>query len=870
MLLPSQRATLALSMSLATAGFVSPLLSAPALAAAPTTPYISELHYDNAGADVGEFVEVTLPPGTSSEGLSVELYNGSGGGRYGSASLPPLTAAADSPAAVVVEYPGLQNGSPDGVALVGPEGVLEFLSYEGAVTATDNQAEGMTSRDIGVSEAGTEPVGLSLSRRYDPAAGALVWRSPAASSKGTPNPSLTTPETPEPGEPCLTEPTHQVGAVQGSGGSTPLDGRQVTVRGTVVADLPGFRGFHVQDAGDGDPTTSDGTFVFSDAPVDLGDTVQVSGTAGEYHGQTQVRASSVEVCEDGSAGSLPEPAALDLPAGDQARERLEGMLVAPVDRLTVSEVYNLTFYGELTLSEGGRLVQPTEVARPGTEEASAVATGNTLRRILLDDGRSASVNAVTRPYLATSPVRVGDQLTFAEPLVLGYGFSQWRLQPADGSAEGVFQPQDTRPLAPSPVGGDVRVAAFNVLNYFLTHTGPDARGADSDAQFQKQSAKTVEAITALDADVVSLLEIEDTDSSGYSPGNADAALADLVRKLNDRAGSAVWAYVPLPKELYEADRDVIRNAIIYRPARVVRVGKPVGLVDETVWDDAREPIAQTFRARDDVFTVVANHFKSKRNSGATGDNVDTGDGQGSFNGDRVRQARSLAAFADELEATTEDPDVLLMGDFNAYSQEDPVEELREAGYTDLGERFDPGSYSYVFQALSGSLDHALGTAELTAKVTGVAHWNINAVESFAYQYDGDPALYQRSPYRSSDHDPLVLGLDLAAPVAQDNLCDGLVPTILGTNADDVLRGTDRVDIVAALGGSDLVTGLASGDVVCGGAGDDRSEGGGGDDALLGGAGDDLLLGGAGEDRLDGGLGDDELRQGKGTGLVSQD
>src|SRR5690349_17649635 len=109
------------------------------------------------------------------------------------------------------------------------------------------------------------------------------------------------------------------------------------------------------------------------------------------------------------------------------------------------------------------------------------------------------------------------------------------------------------------------------------------------------------------------MEIEDTDSTGHSPGDADRALADLVGRLNEAAGEERWAYVPLPEELYAVDRDVIRNGIIYQPDAVIPMGAPVGLVDEEVWDNAREPIAQTFRsaADDDVFTVVANHFKSK-------------------------------------------------------------------------------------------------------------------------------------------------------------------------------------------------------------------------------------------------------------------
>lgn len=347
---------IALAVGLTPAALLT-TVAGEAAAAPPTTPYISELHYDNGGADIGEFVEVHLPAGTTSAGLSVVLYNGSNGQSYDTDALESVTAPAGSAAVVVVEYPGtFQNGSPDGVALVRNGTLLEFLSYEGTMTAANGPAAGVTSTDIGVAEAGTEPAGQSLSRTYDVASDSLVWAGPATATKGTVNPTAEPEPEPEP-EPALCDatPTHRIGEVQGSGATTPLAGQQVTLRGTVVGDLPGFDGFHLQDAGDGDPATSDAIFVFSPGTaVDLGDRVTVRGAASEYFGQTQVTArDDVEVCADGDADDLPEAAAFDLPATEQERERLEGMLVAPVDTLTVSEVFDLTSFGELTLSEGG-------------------------------------------------------------------------------------------------------------------------------------------------------------------------------------------------------------------------------------------------------------------------------------------------------------------------------------------------------------------------------------------------------------------------------------------------------------------------------------------------------------------------------------
>jgi Ca2+-binding RTX toxin-like protein len=204
-----------------------------------------------------------------------------------------------------------------------------------------------------------------------------------------------------------------------------------------------------------------------------------------------------------------------------------------------------------------------------------------------------------------------------------------------------------------------------------------------------------------------------------------------------------------------------------------------------------------------------------------------------------------------------------MGDFNAYSREDPIVALEDAGYVDLGREFDPGRYSYVFDELSGSLDHALASEPLADKVTDVAHWNINAVESFAYQYSGDPELYAAHPYRSSDHDPVIVGIDLV------ELCAGLEPTIVGTEGDDVLTGTDGPDVIMGLGGDDVIKGLNGVDVICGGAGDDQISGGNGDDILLGGFGADLVVGGNGDDDLIGGPGTDQLIQGRGSGEETQ-
>ena len=352
--------------------------------------------------------------------------------------------------------------------------------------------------------------------------------------------------------------------------------------------------------------------------------------------------------------------------------------------------------------------------------------------------------------------------------MLSYGFDEWRLQPttpvnAQTPAIGrtTFKSTNPRTAAPEEVGGDIRLASLNVLNYFV-HFGGEARGADDEAGLAKQEAKIVAAISALDADVVALEEIEN--SVRFEDDDPQMALERLVAALNTEDGAGTWDYVRSPAGLpAAAQQDFITTAIIFKPAAVTPAGESRTINDESVWFNAREPQAQTFVKDGDAFTVVANHFKSKSPGEATGDNVDTGDGQGQWNGDRVRQAASLAAFVAEVSRKKEESDVVLLGDFNAYTQEDPMQVLYDAGYESLGAQTEKFSYSY--QGLSGSLDHVLASEAAQGIVTGTDIWNINAGESIALEYSrynyNVSNLYDASPYRSSDHDPVIVGLDLS-------------------------------------------------------------------------------------------------------------
>ena len=615
--------------------------------------------------------------------------------------------------------------------------------------------------------------------------------------------------------------THSIAEVQGTGAASPLVGQEVTVEGVVTADhrASGYRGLYVQTAGSGGaedatPGASDGVFVFLRAGTTdavLGDAVSVTGTVSEYFGLTQIGTSTVGATVAVVEGDTTPPQPTELPATllGADREQLEGMLVVPQGDYRVTSSHQLLNFGTVWLAAGDTLpVKATDVLRPGPE-AQALTAQNLARRLLLDDGRNVTLSDPTAQPYATpdAPIRNGATVAWPQaPYVLSYGFDDWRLHPTlpiDASTPAGQKAAFTgveRPTAPEPVGGDLQVGAFNVLNYFttLTSVDPDARGAATAAQFAVQRSKIIAAISGLGADVVALQEIEN--STQFGDGTPDVALADLVAGLNDAAGAEEWAYVPTPKALVgpdAPDTDVIQNAIIYRPAAATPVGDSVTQVDEVVWGNAREPIAQTFvptnagtAGEGQPFTVIANHFKSKSGSG-----TQPADGQGFFNADRVAQARAVVALADDVRASSGSDDVVVLGDLNSYGQEDPVQVFADAGWVDLVATLAPGESTYTFDGELGSLDHAIATPSFAERVTGADVWTINAPEWLGLEYTR-PWADAASVYRSSDHDPVLLGLDAG---------DG---PATGTATIDLLTFNDFHGRLEAGGGTSPVAGAA--------------------------------------------------------------
>ena len=320
-----------------------------------------------------------------------------------------------------------------------------------------------------------------------------------------------------------------------------------------------------------------------------------------------------------------------------------------------------------------------------------------------------------------------------------------------------------RPERPSVGDANTTVGSFNVLNYFTTidNGKNQARGADTEVELQRQEAKLVSAILALKADVVGLMEIEN---------NLEAEMR-LLNALNEKAGRRVFVGCGLPVGFRDAPggQDAIRVGMIYRADRVKPVGE-VSMITDDAFFKARTPIVQTFQSKNGgkPFTVIVNHFKSKGGaSSADKANKNKGDGQGAYNATRRSQSLAICRYIDRMSQAFSNFRALVIGDLNAYQQEDPIDAMRANGLVDLHERFKPvtgaekADYSYVYRGQSGSLDHAMATVSMAADVTGLATWHINADEprSMDYNQEYNPKpLYQPDPFRSSDHDPVLIGI----------------------------------------------------------------------------------------------------------------
>ena len=633
-------------------------------------------------------------------------------------------------------------------------------------------------------------------------------------------------------------------SIQGSGSSAAITGN-VTTAGVVVGDFEGpttagIQGFYLQDGtGDGDSATSDGILVWTgDANnVNEGDYVRVTGFARERFNQTAINGSNsntaptTNIVACGPGVSI-DPVDVTLPnASATSLEPIEGMLVNFPQSLVISEYFNYDQFGEIVLAlplpGEDRAFTGTAIDEPGTA-ANARTLANSLRRITLDDGISASNPPVLRhpngqAFSLSNRFRGGDLVANATG-VLGFDFSLYRIYP---TAPADYTAVNPRPAAPDPVGGSLRVAAMNTLNFFITPDYPtgnpldnkcgpannmECRGADfiEANEFSRQRDKLLQALIGLDADVIGLNEIEN--STGVEPlGDPSNG---VVAGLNSILGAGTYSYI----DTGVIGTDAIRVGLIYKPAAVTPVGAHKILdsaVDPRFIDTRSRPVlAQTFEeiASGARITVAVNHLKSKGSACADIGDPDARDGQGNCNGTRTAAAKALVDWLATDPTGSGDRDYLIMGDLNAYAQEDPIDAVKAgpddiAGtaddYTNLIAKYQ-GTYahSYVFDGQAGYLDHALASPTMVGQVTGAADWHIDSDEPDVVDYDtsfkppAQEALYEANAYRASDHDPVVVGLDL---LHYD--FDGFRPPVANPPAFNVAKAGSSFPIKFRLGGN---------------------------------------------------------------------
>ena len=610
-------------------------------------------------------------------------------------------------------------------------------------------------------------------------------------------------------DPCV-QPATKISSIQGSGSSAAVTGA-ATVQGVVTAIFPGLNTINVQEEAadeDGNSATSEGIAVFMGSNFGtlttnlvVGDLARISGTAGERvtSGASQTQLSgTITVVDCGVAGAPVTPVDVSFPlTALNDLERVESMLVRFPQELFIAEYFNYDRFGEIVLGlplDGtDRFYTPTNIATPGAA-ANALAAQYALRRITLDDGVSAAAPASLphpngQPFSATNSFRGGDTVA-GQIGVIENTFGIYRVQP---TAYGAYTAKNPRAAAPAEVGGRLKVASYNVLNYFLSidltsssssgSCGPattaDCRGADSATELQRQRSKLLQALKTINADVYGLIELENT--TGVDP------LADIVDGLNALVGAGTFAYI----NTGTIGTDAIKVGLIYKPATVTPIG------DYKILTEAFDPrfntsrnrpaLAQTFQenATGARFTVVVNHLKSK-GSACSGD-PDIGDGQGNCNLTRTAAAQALVDWLATDPTKSGDSDFLIVGDLNAYAKEDPITAIKigsdgAAGTADdyinlIESRLGAFAYSYVFDGQAGYLDHALASKTLDSQVTGVTDWHLNSDEPDIFDYNdavldtgessSEPKGFDvtdiTSPFRTSDHDPVIVGLNLTRP-----------------------------------------------------------------------------------------------------------
>ncbi|WP_051536933.1 ExeM/NucH family extracellular endonuclease [Shewanella marina] len=525
-------------------------------------------------------------------------------------------------------------------------------------------------------------------------------------------------------------------AVQGDSYKSPMVGQTKTIRGIVTAKNESlFKGFYLQDAqGDANPATSDGIFVYTDKlatdNIKLGVEVCLQGQVDEFYSLTQMKlASSADYQVLDQATEL---AATPIVVNEgetlaQALERYEGMKVVldHNNELVITRSFSYDYGGKrnnMVVSHQAPLMNPTQLHPVLSEAAIAAKKFNNDNQLFIETDAKPDNGEV--PYYADfnaqdGYLRIGDKLVNFEG-VIGYSYGKYRFVATNNISKADIISGNDRTDAPAIANkGDIRVASFNVLNLFNDAVGGDKnplesnRGAKTAEEYQLQKTKIVNAIIAMNADIVGLMEIA---NNGYGE---NSAIADLVRTLNaELPAEQTYQFV----EISDADKykdkfigsDAIAVGMLYRSAKVklagaaqviampeqhVVAGQITRTLDgvtetnpEAIDKYQRHSLAQSFSYNDQPLTVVVNHFKSKGSQCAEDwlDDGDDADMQGSCPQFRVSAAKVLGDALKDVVG-----DVLIIGDTNSYAMEDPMMVLTGDDLTQSSRKIYSASWTSI-------------------------------------------------------------------------------------------------------------------------------------------------------------------------------
>ena len=625
-----------------------------------------------------------------------------------------------------------------------------------------------------------------------------------------------------------------ISTIQGSGDASEEVGNGHIVEAIVTG--MGAGGYFLQEEtadSDGDDATSEGIFVSGSTTIAVGNVARIYGEVVENYGMTTLNQDSDVTALDCGASDDVLMTTIDMPF-DYSLEPFEGMLASVVDA-TVTSTNDLWRYGEIQVSDSVKR-QPSDVAAPLSDAYVEAVAASEASLLKIEDNSSASYPDSINYFPTFSyanAIRIGDTVSASGPL--NYSFGAFRINPTE-----VITVTSTREANPVVTEGNLSIATFNVLNYFngevdangdVTFDFDANRGAEDETEFALQEARIVEAIVGLNADVVGLMEIE---NDGFGD---DSAIVSLVAAVNaELADTEQYSFISTADST-AIGTDAITVGLLYRATIVTPEGDaqvvdmPMQQIDEDSVAQMRPSLIQSFAHIESgkTFAVAVNHFKSKGSE--CGEDLaeavsETDTIQGSCNALRVSAAITLGeALSDESLPER----ILVLGDLNSYSAEDPVAVLTDYtaetqgytvmtaantgmddgasvevtanyGYVNLAEEFDAEGYSYWFYGTEqvGSLDHVLASETMLADAVDGAHWSINSPEVYQFQYDQALSYYPDEdgyaftdvgPFRSSDHDPFIATFNLEAelpdeadPIEDDNDSGGSMGFILALMA----------------------------------------------------------------------------------------